>query len=329
MKTKEIIDAMHQASIETFIILKPENITYLTGFKPVSPSVLILKDDAVLFTPKMELEAALKQSSIEVQELESLDKVKKLLRGTVGIEKSMPVSTFNRLCNNFKTKISDCIELSRQLKSDEEVKNIQKAIHIAEKAFNGLEITGSENGVAARIEYNMKLEGSKPAFDTIVASGMRSSIPHATISPMNIESPVVIDWGAVYHNYCSDITRTVVESEKQYEILKIVLEAQKKSVEVIKPGIKSSYVDKVARDVMAEYGYESNFIHSTGHGLGLEVHENPSLSNKNDSKLQKGMVITVEPGIYIKDEFGVRIEDIILIKNRGKILTNINREINF
>lgn len=329
MKTKNIIDLMHKAGIDCFILIKPENIAYITGFKPISHSLLVLKDDPLFLTPKMELDAALEVSTIDVLELESLDTVKNFLKGTVGIENSMPIATFNRVCKDFETKISDCVELSRQLKSDEEVKKIQKAIYIAEKSFNELEITGSENEVAARIEYKMKLEGSKPAFDTIAASGIRSSFPHATVSPNIIESPVVIDWGAVYNNYCSDITRTVVENEKQLEIWKIVLEAQKKAIKVIKPGIKASYVDKVARGVISEYGFEANFIHSTGHGLGLELHEKPFLSKKYDSKLQKGMVITVEPGIYIKNEFGVRIEDIILIKNRAKILTKIKRKINY
>ncbi len=172
----------------------------------------------------------------------------------------------------------------------------------------------------------MKMEGSiKPAFDTIVASGVRSSLPHSTVTSNNLEFPVVIDWGAVYNNYCSDTTRTIVKNEKQSEIFEIVLEAQKEAIKVIKPGIKASYVDKVARKVIEDYGYGDNFIHSTGHGLGLEVHEKPFISQNDEIKLQEGMVITVEPGIYIKDEFGVRIEDVVFIKKRAVLLNKIRK----
>ena len=137
----------------------------------------------------------------------------------------------------------------------------------------------------------------------------------------------MIDWGALYQNYASDITRTIIKSEEEEEILSIVLEAQKKAIETIKPGVKASYIDKVARNVIEDYGYGDNFIHSTGHGVGLEIHEKPSLSSKSDEKLEKGMVVTVEPGIYLEGKFGVRIEDMVLIKNRAKVLTSHPRKI--
>jgi Xaa-Pro aminopeptidase len=213
--------------------------------------ILVLKDDPVLFTSKMEMDDALNQSKIQVEELKSLKEVKKMLRGTVGIENSLPVSTYKKICNDFETKLTDVVEFSRIIKSNYEVNCIKKAIKIAETSLMNIEISGTENNVAAELEFNMKLEGSiKPAFDTIIASGIRSSLPHATVSPNNVEYPVVIDWGAVYNNYCSDTTRTMVESEKQAEIFEIVLEAQKEAIKVIKPGIKASYVDKVARKVI-------------------------------------------------------------------------------
>jgi Xaa-Pro dipeptidase len=120
----------------------------------------------------------------------------------------------------------------------------------------------------------------------------------------------------------------LIEGEKQAEIFNIVLEAQLEAIKAIKPGIKASHVDDVARSVIEEYGYGDNFIHSTGHGLGLEVHENPTLAKKSEFILEKDMVVTVEPGIYIKDQFGVRIEDDILVKNRGKVLSSIKKSIN-
>lgn len=328
MDFKDVIDAMHSQEIDSLIIFKPENIAYLSGFKPSSSSILILKDDAVLFTSKMEIDNALNQSKVQVAELKSLNEVKKTLQGTVGIENSLSVFTYKKICNDFKTKLTDVVESSRIIKADYEVKCIENAIKIAENSLMNTEIFETENKVAAELEFNMKMEGSiKPAFDTIVASGVRSSLPHATVTLNKLEFPVVIDWGAVYNNYCSDTTRTIIKNEKQAELFEIVLEAQKKAIKVIKPGIKASYVDKVARKVIEDYGYGSNFIHSTGHGLGLEVHEKPLLSQSDKSKLQEGMVITVEPGIYIKDEFGVRIEDVVLIKKNTVRLNKIKTEI--
>lgn len=327
MDVKSIIDAMHQEEIESLIVLKSDNITYLSGFKPSSSSILVIKDDAVLYTSKMDMEDALNQSNIPVEEFKSFDEIKRILDGKVGIENSMTVSTYKKLCKDFETELTDIIEASRMIKSSDEVKYILRSVEIAEKSLLNIDICGAENEVAADLEYQLKSNGSiKPAFDTIIASGTRSSIPHATISPNNLESPVVIDWGAVYNNYCSDITRTFIESEKEHEIFDIVMESQKEAIKIIKPGIKASYVDKVARNVIEEYGYGENFIHSTGHGLGLEVHENPTLSNRSNFRLQKGMVITIEPGIYIRDEFGIRIEDDILIKNKAEILTKIKKD---
>lgn len=329
MDLKKIFDSMQERELDSLLILKPENVTYLSRYKPSGISVIIIKEEATLYTSAMEMEDALNKSRISLSEYKSLDQIKKDLKGTVGIEGSMPVSLYKRIYPDYETKVTDLVESLRITKTPDEVKHIQRAAKIAEDSLLETEFNGTENKVAAELEYNMKSNGSiKPSFDTIVASGKRSSIPHSTISPNNLETPVVIDWGAVYNNYCSDITRTLIESEKESEIFNIVLEAQKEAIKVIKPGIKASYVDKVARDIIEESGYGENFIHSTGHGLGMEVHENPAISKNSEFRLQKGMVITVEPGIYIKDQFGIRIEDDILVKNRGKVLTNIKKVIN-
>lgn len=168
------------------------------------------------------------------------------------------------------------------------MKNIESALKIAESSMMELEFSGTENDIAAQLEYNMRIKGStKPSFDTIVASGQRSSIPHATVTSKPVESPIVIDWGAVYNNYCSDTTRTVIETEEQEEIFNIVVEAHDEAVKAIKPGVLTADVDKAARDVITEYGYGDNYIHSTGHGVGIEIHEWPNLSIKSDETLQK------------------------------------------
>jgi Xaa-Pro dipeptidase len=269
-----------------------------------------------------------------VEELQSLkdvkNKIQKTLPENLGVENSISLQTYKKLCKDLKIELTDIIERFRVSKSKTEIKNIERAIGIAENSLKKIDLSGIENKAAAELEYNMRVKGSlRPSFETIVASGVRSSLPHASASSEKIETPIVIDWGAIYHNYCSDITRTIVNSEEQEEILEVVLEAQKAAINTLKPGIKASYIDKIARNVIEEYGYIDYFLHSTGHGVGLEVHENPSLSVKYGGKLEKGMVVTVEPGIYLKGKFGVRIEDMVLIKNRGKVLTNLSKKIKF
>lgn len=328
----KILDEIHKENIDSMVVFNPKNIAYLSGFNPSSFSVLILKDEPVLLTSKMDFEDASLNTTIPLEEFKSLDEIKDYLNGTVGIEKSITLGVYRKLkiSSIFEVKITDAVERLRRIKSREEVQNIGKAIDIAENAIKNIEFDfqRSENEIAAQIEYNMRIMGSKKAsFDTIVASGKRSSLPHANISNKPLNMPIVIDWGATYNNYCSDTTRTLIETEKQEEIFEIVLEAQKSAIDVIKPGVKASYVDKIARDVIEEYGYGDYFLHSTGHGVGLEVHEGPSLSSNETIKLEKNMIVTVEPGIYIKGEFGVRIEDMVLIKNKAKVLNKIKNKI--
>lgn len=329
----KITDEMQKENIDTLLILNPYNITYLSGFMPSASSILVVKDEPVLLTNQMDMEGALLNSKIPVEELKPLKELKKSLSGTVGLESSMNIDTFERLKKDasFETKITGIVERMRSVKTNEELKNIEKALEIAEKAFKNTEFDDckTENEIGAEIEYNMRLKGAKKAsFDTIVASGKRSSLPHADVSSNKLERPIVIDWGALYNNYCSDTTRTIIETEKHEEIFDIVLEAQKNAVAAIKPGVKACEVDKAARDVITEYGYGDAYIHSTGHSVGLEVHEIPSLSKRDETVIEKGMVLTVEPGIYLEDNFGVRIEDMVYVTNKGHVLNKINAKIN-
>ncbi len=329
-KLKQIIESMHNQNMDCMVVLKPENIRYLTGFRPSSSSILILKENPVLLASKIDREDASGSSIVNLEVYKEFKDIKNLLKGKVGIEKSMTVETFQKLSGEFEVETTDIVEISRSIKSKWEVENIEKALEIAEKSLMELEFSGTEVELAAQLEYNMRINGSERAsFETIMASGARTSLPHATPSSNKIETPVLIDWGAVYNNYSSDTTRTLIETQKQEEIFNIVLDAQKTAIKSIKPGVKSCEIDAAARDVINEYGYGDSFIHSTGHGVGLEIHENPSLSKKEEEVLEKGMVVTVEPGIYIEGEFGVRIEDMILIKNRATVLNKIKTRLNF
>ena len=329
-KLKQVIESLHNKKIDCMVVLKPENIRYLTGFRPSSSSILILKDNPILLASKIDREDASGSSMVNLEVYKEFDDVKKLLSGKVGIEKSMTVETYKKLFEGFDIETTDLVEISRSVKSSWEVENIEKALRIAEKSFMELEFTGTEVELAAQLEYNMRINGSERAsFDSIMASGSRTSLPHGTPSMNKVESPILVDWGAVYNNYSSDTTRTIIETERQEEIFNIVLDAQKTAIKAIKPGVRSCDIDTAARDVITEYGYGDAFIHSTGHGVGLEIHEKPNLSKNDEAKLEKGMIITVEPGIYIEGEFGVRIEDMVLVKNNASVLNKIKTKMNF
>jgi Xaa-Pro dipeptidase len=329
-KLKQVIESMQKQNIDCMVVLKPENIRYLTGFRPSSSSILILKDNPVLLASKIDREDATGSSMVNLEVYKKFEDVKELLTGKVGIEKSMTVESYKKLSADFEIETTDIVEISRSVKSKWEIENIEKALKIAEKSLMELEFSGTEVELAAKLEYNMRINGSERAsFETIMASGARTSLPHGVPTSNKIESPVLIDWGAVYNNYSSDTSRTIIETEKQEEIFNIVLDAQKTAIKSIKPGVRSCEIDNIARDVITEYGYGDSFIHSTGHGVGLEIHEKPSLSKNDESKLEKGMVVTVEPGIYLEGEFGVRIEDMILIKNRAHVLNKIKSKLSF
>lgn len=327
-RVNKVLDEMLKEEIPAMLLLKEENIFYISGFKPSGFSILVLKDDPLLLVSKMDGEEASKTSRIPFQEFESLKELKNIIKPQkftkLGIEESMKIGFYNKIKNNFDMEINDVIERSRMIKTSDEINSIKKSISIAEKSFNQLEFKKKEWELAAELEYLMRINGSQnEAFETIVASGSRSSLPHAHPTSNKLEYPLLIDWGAVWENYSSDCTRTRVETEKQEEVLNICLEAQKETIKSIKPGVSACEIDKIARDVIKDYGYGDNFIHSTGHGVGLEVHEKPSISSREEITLEKNMVITIEPGIYLEGEWGVRIEDIVLIKNKARKLSKL------
>lgn len=326
-RLKAALEKMMEKGCDMAVISKNENIFYLTGFRPSSRAFLILADEPILMVTSMDIDEA-ENSSIDVLEFKKSEEVKEKIESlaprTVIFEPSLPIGAFSKLRDSFRFTIEDIIGDLRMIKEKIEIEYIKRALKIAEESFMEIEVQGVEAMIAAELEYNMKIRGAmKPAFDTIVASGVRSSNPHAEISFNKIQTPVVIDWGATWKYYYSDTTRTLVRGEDEEEILEILLDAQREGVKTAKPGVKASYIDKVVRGVISEYGYEDNFIHSTGHGIGLEVHEPPSLSANEDIKLEKNMIVTIEPGIYIRGKFGVRTEDMILIKKNPKILNTL------
>ncbi len=218
---------------------------------------------------------------------------------------------------------------SRIIKTPEEIAKVEAACDLAsaalERTFKYIKTGITEIELAARLEYEMRTAGAdKPSFDTIIASGVRGSMPHGTASGKVIGKGdgITIDFGAFYNGMCSDMTRTVFAGEPSAEMRKIyevVKEAQQTAIDGYKPGMKGKDLDKLARDVIAGYGYGEYFGHSLGHGVGIDVHEGVSVSPGSELVLEKGMIFSVEPGIYVPGLGGVRIEDLVTIGDNGKL----------
>jgi len=230
----------------------------------------------------------------------------------------------------------DVIKKIRAVKSEEEIKNIKKAVEIADKSMKKLlEVIKpniTEKEIKIKLEYILAQNGSeRPAFGTIVTSGKRTSLAHgkATERKLKEEDLVLIDFGACHKGYMSDMTRTIIlgeRSEKIKEIYNYVLEALNKAIDFIEPGVTCKEVDKVARDVFKKYGLEKYSLRGLGHGVGLEIHEYPRVVMNNDDLIKENMVFTIEPGLYIPDTGGVRIEDIIVVRNnKCEVLTKTPR----
>lgn len=331
MKNEEIMLQLNEEGIDSFFVYNAENIKYVSDFYPSSFAYMIIADEPVLYVNSIDKEDALDKSSVEVRDIEKLSALGQLLKGKVGVEKSLDFEFLKYLSTDISSIVSsEVIEDKRRTKTKSEITRIKNSIGIAENAIAEIDFTSTEKYAAATLEFDMTINGSiKPAFDTIVASGERSSLPHSVTSMNRVETPIVVDWGAKFDHYCSDITRTFIDSERQQEIWEIVLDAQKAAINTISVGVECSEVDRAARDVICEYGYGDYFIHSTGHGFGLDIHEAPNVSSKSSDVLEENMIITAEPGIYIPGEFGVRIEDDVLVSKNPTVLTSLDKKLDF
>jgi Xaa-Pro aminopeptidase len=230
------------------------------------------------------------------------------------------------------------IEELRTVKSPLEIERIRRSVHTNSQAFEqtvGSVRTGmTERDLAAELEYRMRRLGAeKPAFETIVAGGVRSALPHAqpTGAPFRTGELIVVDMGVIEEGYCSDMTRMLLPGSPGARVkrtYKAVLEAQLAAIDAVRAGARTAAVDAAARNVLKGYGLDQAFIHSTGHGLGLEIHEPPRLGKRDKSRLQAGMAITIEPGVYLEGFGGIRIEDTVVVTEKGcEILTPTGKEL--
>jgi Xaa-Pro dipeptidase len=316
---------------QAYLLTQFTNVEYISGYRPTSFAFCIIKENPVIYASKMDMELANRDSSIEVKEYESLDVMVNQLKEegvkNLAIEPTLPFSTYVKFRDDFEIDSKDYIDKQRMIKTPSEIEKITKATEIAQNSFLQLDILNNDNTEKEiafdLVRFMIENGASKESFDTIVTSGPDSSLPHAIPQDKALSQPVLIDWGAIFDGYCSDNTRTMVYTEKQQEIWDIVAEAHDKAIKAIKPGLKCCEIDKVARDIITEYGYGDKFIHSTGHSLGLDIHETPGFSTRDETVIEKGMVITVEPGVYLEGEFGVRLEDTIHVSKKANVIGDL------
>lgn len=331
MHIDNILKDMEKDNIQAYLLTQFTNIQYISNYKPTSFAFCIIKDEPIIYASSMDMEIAKRDSSIEVREYEKFDVMIEELKDdgikNLAIEPTLIYSNYEKFKDVFNISSQKYIEKQRMIKNDSEIENITKATKIAQTAFKELDVANrseNENVLAFDLVRLMIENGaSSESFDTILVSGSSTSLPHAIPQAKPLETPILIDWGAKYDGYCSDNTRTIVYTEKEHEIFDIVKESHDKAIKAIKPGLKCCEIDKVARDIIIEYGYGDNFIHSTGHSLGLDIHETPGFSLRDDTIIEKGMVITVEPGIYLEGEFGVRLEDTVSIDKKANVIGDL------
>ena len=336
--------------IDGALVYNDSNRNYLTGFTGNESYILVTQKDSIFITDSRYIEQAQAEvSNFEVRQYDNkfTDYIISLLNDlsikNLGFEENhMTFNIYDDLSKGLQNvnfiKLNSMIERQRQIKDEKEIENIKKAAEITDCAFSHIldfiKSGMSENSIALELEFFIRSKGaSKLSFTSIVASGKRSSLPHGAASDKIVETGdfLTLDFGCVYNGYCSDMTRTIVignATQKQKEIYSVVLDANEEALKFVKPGITGEDLDKIARKVIIDRGYGQYFGHGLGHGVGMDIHELPYVSKKGKEPLEAGMVITDEPGIYIPDFGGVRIEDLVVVTLVGaKILSHSNKQL--
>ncbi len=341
-RIKYIRKKMDELKIDAYFIYYLPNVSYLTGFRGSSGFVMISKNKSYFITDSRYEEEVKKEIEKGFEILihrgitQTLKKAKFMRYiKKIGFEKEwMPYGVYKNFEKELNKKFIPCEDIVRKIrvyKNESEIEKITKAQRINEKIFEEIINTikpdkTSEIDIAAEIEYKIKKSGVEVAFPPIVATGSNSALPHAKPSRRIIKNnrPLIVDMGVKYKGFCSDMTRTIWIGKKIsplfIKIYQIVHDAQNKAIESIKAGMEAKEIDGIARKYIEEKGYGKFFGHGLGHGIGIEVHELPTLSPLSKEKIEERMVFTIEPGIYLPGKFGVRIEDLVYIKNGEKSL---------
>lgn len=338
IRVNKVRERLNEENIEALLVTNMYNLRYLTNFTGTTGLAVITKDEAYFVTDFRYTEQATEEAKgFEVVKNEGsiYEEVARIIKenqieNIAFEENDISYAIYKKLDELFDAElvaISGLVKKIREVKSEEEIQTIQKAVEITEKAYDyilGIVEPGiTEIDLANKLDFYMRnLGASGVSFETIVASGVRSAMPHGVASDKKIEEGdmITIDFGCIYNGYVSDMTRTFAlgdPGEKLKEAYEIVRQANEKVIEEVKAGMTGAEVDKVARDYITEQGYGENFGHSTGHGIGLEVHEGPGINSRNKEALVPNNVITNEPGIYLPGLGGIRIEDDLVVTKEG------------
>ena len=347
-RINSIRKSLSKSNIDTAFISSKDNIRYYSGFTGTLAFLLITEHKSIIVTDSRYTVRAQEESpDYEIYQLKSGDNwiknsTDQIKSKVIGFEGNFV--SFNML-NQLKERAnkdliwkdySEQISKERVIKSKSEVEKIEAAISISDRAFNAvskeIEVGMTEKEIAWEIEKEMRILGAESiSFDTIVASGLNGSKPHHSPTNKQISNgeAITIDMGAKLNGYCSDLTRTIFigkPDEKFKKIYNIVLRSQLISIETAKDGMTGEEIDKISRDIISEEGFGEYFGHSLGHGVGLEIHENPGVGPNSKNEITPGMVYTIEPGIYIDGWGGIRIEDMVLMTDNGnKLLSHAEK----
>lgn len=339
---------MERRELDSLLVSNLVNVRWLTGFTGTNGAALLTRDRRLFLTDFRYTEQAEEQVDAGFERLPAgRDLVGDLatqLTGRAGFDDGhMSVSTHRKLTE----KVADGVELVaaggaveelREVKDPDELERIAAAQELASAALERVLERGlvgrTERAVALELEQEMRAAGaSDPSFRSIIAAGPHGALPHAVPRDVEITAGqlVVVDWGAVLDGYCSDCTRTVATGPLEgdaAEAYELVRRAQQTGLDAVRAGAGCRAVDAAARDVIAAAGMGDSFGHSLGHGVGLEVHEGPTLSMRSEGDLKAGNVVSVEPGVYLPGRFGIRIEDLVAVTDDGAdVFTRLPKEL--
>ena len=343
---------LKKSGAEALLVSSEPNVTYLTGFTGDSSYLLLSPDKELLISdgrydtqiagecPGLEMDIRRAGVLIHEQTIKIL-RAAKIARLAIEAE-SMSVATRDLIAEKLPKMefghSTGMVESLRECKDKDELALIREAIRIAESSFAAIRASFNPEQTEAQVGDALERQiramgGDGPAFATIVAAGPRAALPHARVSGARVGEAdhVLIDWGAQWKLYKSDLTRVLITgkiSTKLRRVYEVVATAQARAIAAIRPGVETTVVDEAARGVIAAAGFGRRFNHGIGHGFGLQIHEAPKMSRKNTAQLRPGMVVTVEPGVYLPGWGGIRIEDDVLVTRNGhEVLTSAPKKL--
>lgn len=341
-----IKDILKDYGVNAALVITASNTFYLSGYESTNCRILITNDKDYFFTDMRYLEEAKNAIGDRFEVLlGGVEEIKGIVDDlgikALGVEENVSYGEYRSLEELFKgiefVAVDEAFSKIRAIKTEREISLIKTAQSVTETAFNEIlpfiKEGVTEIEIAARLEYIMLKNGCELAFDSIVAFGENGSKPHAHRSERKLRRGefVTMDFGAKYKGYCSDMTRTVAlgaVDERKARAYNAVLEANKLAEKAIKIGEKCCDIDAVARNYLAKFSLDKFFSHSLGHSVGVDIHEMPAFSPRCEEMLKEGMIITVEPGVYLEGDFGLRIEDMALVTKSGaEILTHADKNL--